>query len=148
MKKIAIVYVSVHHKNTKKIVDTVATVINADVFSVSEAKNVEFSNYDFIGVASGIYFGNVHKSIYNFLDSTKSLPQNVFAILTSGTASKKYERVFWSKISNLGLNCKGIFHCKGYDTNGVLKFIGGIAKGRPNKNDLEKARIFSMKLMD
>ncbi len=148
MKKIVIIYASFHHKNTKKVVDTVAGEINADVLSVGEAKNIDFSIYDFVGFASGIYFGDVHKSIYSFLDNVKLIHKNIFVILTSGTGNKKYEMAFSNKIAHSGLYCKEIFHCKGYDTNGIFKLIGGIAKGHPNKKDLENARIFSMKLTD
>ena len=36
----------------------------------------------------------------------------------------------------------GEFGCKGYDTFGPFKLVGGIAKGRPNEADLEQARSF------
>ena len=36
----------------------------------------------------------------------------------------------------------GTFGCKGYDTFGPFKLVGGLAKGRPNEKDLEKARAF------
>jgi flavodoxin len=34
------------------------------------------------------------------------------------------------------------YHTKAIDTVGPLKLIGGINKGRPNKEDLQKARDF------
>ena len=36
----------------------------------------------------------------------------------------------------------GEFSCKGYDTFGPFKLVGGLAKGRPSEKDLEKARAF------
>ena len=36
----------------------------------------------------------------------------------------------------------GSFGCKGYDTFGPFKLVGGIARGRPNEADLEQARSF------
>lgn len=36
----------------------------------------------------------------------------------------------------------GEYSCKGYDIFGPFKLIGGIAKGYPNANDLQKARAF------
>lgn len=36
----------------------------------------------------------------------------------------------------------GEFGCRGFDTFGPFKLIGGIAKGRPSQADLENARRF------
>ena len=36
----------------------------------------------------------------------------------------------------------GEFSCRGYDTFGPFKLVGGIAKGHPNARDLERARKF------
>jgi hypothetical protein len=38
------------------------------------------------------------------------------------------------------------FMCPGWNTNTFLKAFGGINKGRPNAEDLEKAREFARKL--
>ena len=36
----------------------------------------------------------------------------------------------------------GEFGCRGYDTFGPFKLMGGIARGRPNEADLAAARAF------
>lgn len=36
----------------------------------------------------------------------------------------------------------GIFGCLGFDTFGLFKLVGGIAKGRPNQEDLDSASAF------
>ena len=36
----------------------------------------------------------------------------------------------------------GAFHCKGYDTFGPFKIIGGIAKKHPDEKDLANACVF------
>ena len=36
----------------------------------------------------------------------------------------------------------GTFGCKGYDTFGPFKLVGGLAKGRPDEGDLDRARGF------
>ena len=36
----------------------------------------------------------------------------------------------------------GEFSCKGYDTFGPFRLVGGIAKGHPDAADLEDARRF------
>ena len=42
----------------------------------------------------------------------------------------------------------GEFGCKGYDTFGPFKLVGGIAKGHPNARDLERARKFFQSLKE
>jgi flavodoxin len=37
----------------------------------------------------------------------------------------------------------GEFHCKGWDTYGPLKLVGGHNKGQPNEEDLKNAEIFA-----
>lgn len=36
----------------------------------------------------------------------------------------------------------GTFGCLGFDTFGLFKLVGGIAKGRPNQEDLDSALRF------
>ena len=52
--KTAIIYVSSHHGNTKKVLDVMAYSNDIDLLKISEAKKTDFSVYDAIGFASGI----------------------------------------------------------------------------------------------
>lgn len=50
------------------------------------------------------------------------------------------------------LNSKGYviideFSCKGFNTNGFLKFFGGMNKGRPNTEDLKHAEEFAYNMI-
>ena len=38
--------------------------------------------------------------------------------------------------------CLGVFYCKGFDTFGPFKLVGGINKNRPNTEDMEQAVQF------
>lgn len=40
------------------------------------------------------------------------------------------------------MNITDTFCCKGYDTFGPFKLIGGIAKGHPSAKDLDNAKTF------
>jgi hypothetical protein len=64
------------------------------------------------------------------------LPQKTFILYTSGTASRKYAKNFSEHLTQIGLQILGIYRCKGYDTYGFWKLIGGIAKGHPNEVDI------------
>ena len=72
------------------------------------------------------------------------LPQGkpVFFVYTyggaKGSGAKAVAKIAQEK------NCRmlGEFSCKGYDTFGPFKLVGGIAKGHPDERDLENARAF------
>ena len=40
-------------------------------------------------------------------------------------------------------NVVGEFSCRGFDTVGPFKLIGGVNKGRPDERDLENAKKFA-----
>ena len=50
--KTAIVYASVHHGNTKKIVDEIANAYEVELVDATQVKEKELSGYDVIGFAS------------------------------------------------------------------------------------------------
>lgn len=55
--KTAIVYASVHHGNTKKIVEEIAKDQNVDLVDTAQVKEKDLSRYDAIGFASGNFYG-------------------------------------------------------------------------------------------
>lgn len=65
--KTAIVYASVHHGNTKKIVDEIAKDQNVDLVDATQVKEKDLTEYDAIGFASGIYYGKFHQAVLNFV---------------------------------------------------------------------------------
>ena len=52
----AIVYASVHHGNTEKLVKRIAEECQVDLIDAVKQPNADLSSYDMIGFASGIYF--------------------------------------------------------------------------------------------
>ena len=98
------------------------------------------TEYDAIGFASGIYYGKFHQAVLNF--ATVNLPQEkkVFLICTHGgsAAFQSIETILEGKHADL----IGKFSCKGYDTYGPFKLVGGIAKGHPDEKDLMAAVEF------
>ena len=102
--------------------------------------NADLSSYDMIGFASGIYFSKFHQSLLGFAE--KNLPDNkkVFLICTYGGNAnyKSIEQILSKKHSKV----IGKFGCKGYDTFGPFKLVGGIAKGHPDDEDIKNAVEF------
>ena len=137
--KTLILYASVHHGNTKKIVDAIQKRINCDVIDATKYNNEDLLSYEKIIVASGVYFSSLHKSVDVILKSGIIKQNDVRLILTSGSASKKYITKISDLYKEYGVNFDSIFICKGYDTYGPLKLIGGISKTHPDNNDIEEA---------
>ena len=51
--KTAIIYTSVHHGNTKKIIDEIAKTNEVDLIDATQVTEKDLSGYDLIGFASG-----------------------------------------------------------------------------------------------
>lgn len=142
MVKIAIIYKSIHHGNTKKLLDGIKSTCEVDLVEAEEARYMNMSAYKAVGFASGIYMSKLHESIYDFLEGQEMLPQKAFAIITSGSNNKKYGLAFSDYLSKKGLDLLGVYSCKGFDTYGIFGVIGGIAKNRPNNSDIAAAVSF------
>ena len=65
MKK-AIIYASVHHGNTEKLVKSIAEACQIDLIDAVKQPDADLSSYDMIGFASGIYFSKFHQSLLGF----------------------------------------------------------------------------------
>ena len=71
--KTAIVYYSQHHGNTKKLLDAIKDKHDVDLIRVTEASDADLSEYEMIGLASGIYYGSFAKQIIAFAE--EKLPE-------------------------------------------------------------------------
>ena len=141
--KALIIYESTHHGNTEKIAKVMSEVLNAKMVKTKDVDTDSLDNYDLIGFGSGIYFGKLHKNIMNYIDNMEELlNKKAFVFSTSGQGREKDNNSAIEKLKEKNFEVIGSFACKGYDTYGPLKLVGGIAKGRPNEMDLEKAREF------
>ena len=140
--KIAIVYASSHHGNTKKVIDAMCDVEDIDLFKVSQAKSADFSDYDAIGFASGVYFAKFNKSIERLAHEIDLAGKKVFTIYTCGFNCINYARSIQKTINAQDCEFVGGFSCRGYDTFGFFGKIGGIAKNHPNEKDFSKAQKF------
>ena len=140
----AIVYTSVHHGNTKKLVKRIAEEYQVDLIDAIKQMNVDLNDYDIIGFASGIYYSKFHKSILKFIEKNLADDKKVFLICTYGGSAnfKSIEQILNKKHASV----VGKFGCKGYDTFGPFKLVGGIAKGHPDEEDMKNAVDFVKRL--
>lgn len=140
--KIAICYYSRHHGNTRKVLEAMAREADVDLIDVTARRAVRLDGFDCVGFASGIYGFEFHRSVVEF--ARQYLPEGkpVFFVytfgVTKGTGAAAAARVAQEK------HCPvlGEYGCKGYDTFGPFKLVGGLAKGHPDERDLENARSF------
>lgn len=146
--KVAVAYYSRHYGNTKKLLDAIKGLAEVKLIDVIECKEEDLAVYDIIGFASGIYFNKFHKAVIEF--AKKNLPENksVFLIHTYGWKIKDYTKELKQIFREKSCRLLGTFGCRGYDTFGPLKFIGGIAKGRPNEKDINRVIEFFKKIID
>jgi flavodoxin len=150
MKTLVIVF-SYHHKNTEKIAQVIAKILDAQVKSPQDTGSDELKKYDLIGFGAGIDSGKHYKELLDFADA---LPQvtdkKAFIFSTSGiTGEEKLTNdhsALRGKLQSKGYLIIDEFQCKGYNTNSFLKYFGGMNKGRPNSEDLKYAEEFAINL--
>ena len=140
--KTAIVYYSQHHGNTKKLLDAIAEKHEVTLLDVTKTKECDLSEYDLIGLASGIYYTNFEKPLLSFADIY--LPENkqVFFIYTHGAPKGGFLKGI-REITNKK-HCKevGDYHTLGFDTFGPFKLVGGVSKGHPTEDEIAGAVKF------
>ncbi len=145
--KTLIVCQSYHHGNTKKIADAMAAVLRADVVSPRDVNVSALDGYDLIGFGSGIAFGKHYKGLLKWVDGLPILHKKAFVFSTRGDRRlRSYHRALRGRLEEKGWTIVGEFSCRGFDTYGLTKLIGGIAKGRPNEHDLRDAAEFARSL--
>ena len=141
--KTAIAYYSEHHGNTKKLLDAICAVDKeVTLIDVTEKREVNLSDYDRIGFASGIYFSKFAEQVLSFASVNLPAEKPVFFIATCGNPMKIYFNSI-RKVAN-DKQCKvlGEYLCLGYDTFGPFKLVGGIQKGHPDETELKEAVEF------
>ena len=147
--KTLICYASVHHGNTKKIAEAMAQAIGAELVAAKDLKIKNIDGFDLIGFGSGIYFSKHHKSL---LDAIDALPhqgkKRAFVFSTAGFPAGKFlfHRALKTKLREKGFIITGDFSCRGLDTYKIFGTFGGMNKGHPDNNDLDRAQTFAKKM--
>lgn len=150
-----IVYTSIHHGNTRKVAEAMASELDARIVEPGEEARDAVRASALAGFGSGIFFGSHHRSLLDFAESlqqARGTPAFIFS--TSGTGYRiprlvgiDYHRTLRRILRRKGYTIAGEFHCKGFDIYGPWGRLGGISKGRPNQADLNEAREFARILL-
>ena len=138
----AIIYYSKHHGNTKKLLDAIAAENEVTLIDVTAEPITDLSPFDRIGIASGIYYSSFAKQILTYASEYLPEGKDVFFIYTHGAPKGVFLKGI-REITN-AKNCKeiGSYGCRGYDTYGPFKLLGGIAKGHPTAEEIKGAVEF------
>ena len=147
--KSLIIYKSIHHGNTEKIAKIMAGALEADLMDLKDVSADIINEYDLIGFGSGIYYNKPHKKLIKFVNELKCVEnKKSFVFSTSGMKRAEFNDLLKNELSKKGFEVIGEFNCKGFDTVGPLRFIGGINKGRPNEEDFKNAEKFAADLKE
>jgi len=146
-----LVLLSYHHKNTEKVANVFAKVLDAPIRMPQELVPEEIGGYDLVGFGSGIYDGMHHKGLLEFADKLpEANGKKAFLFSTSAIVGEdkvaKDHAALREKLRSKGYDIVDEFACKGFNTNSFLKLFGGINKGRPNAEDLESAKRFAIRM--
>ncbi len=147
MKKMILFYYSVHHGNTRKIAEAVKERCGAELVSVPCREIPDLREYELVGFASGIYSSAFGRPIIELAEKLEGIEgKDCFVMYTSGAASDSLDQQFVRLLEEKGARVIGRFNCRGFDTFGPFKLIGGLRRGHPDHEDIEAAVRFCERL--
>lgn len=140
--KTVIIYESKHHGNTKKLCDGISNECGVTIMEAQSVnENFEWKNYDIIGFASGIAFKKFYDEVNKVAERMPS-GKKVFFIYTCAKNNKDFSTDIQNIVRKRGCECIGSYGCKGFNTYGPLKLIGGMNKSNPTEDEIENAIKF------
>lgn len=142
MKDTAVIYASTHHGNTEKLAKEIAGEFPVDLIDIIADSAADISRYDRIGIAAGVAYGRYYPQMLRFLKENMPEGKQVFFIHTAGRPEKKQCTEAKEITDGRHCECLGIFCCKGYDTYGPFKLIGGLNRSHPDAEDIAAAKKF------
>ena len=144
--KTAIVYYSEHHENTKKLLDAIAAEYEVTLIDVTKNPDADLSEYDRIGLASGIYYSAFAKQLVTFAKEHLPEGKDIFYIYTHGAPKGDFLKGMRAIAEEKNCRELGFYHCQAFDTFGPFKLIGGLNKGHPTVLEIRGAVEFYGKL--
>ena len=147
MKKAILIYASKHHGNTYKLAKAISEKYEIAMIDATKESIVDLQEYEVIGFASGIDFGKFYEEIENFAEANLPIKKEVFLLYTCAMERKG----FTNSIREIALKKDAIilgeYGCKGYNTYGPWKLIGGMNKSHPTENEIQESVNFYEKLL-
>ncbi len=140
--KTAIVYYSKHHGNTKKVIDAINKDNDITLIDATATDNADLTQFDVVGFASGIYYSKFHRLVLKFAENNLPANKKVFFVYTYGAKKDGYTKAINESVAKESAYVLGEYGCFSFNTFGPFKLIGGMAKGHPDDNELNRAYEF------
>ena len=148
MKKVAIVYASIHHGNTKKLVDAISQKFTVALIDTTQQIRADLTDYDLIGFASDIDFGKFYDPVEQFLKDNLPKNKQVFFLYTCAMARDSFTKSVRNEVQKQDAVILGEYGCRGFNTYGPWKLIGGMNKGHPTEDEIAGAVHFVSNLLN
>ena len=146
MSRTAIIYASKHHGSTYKLIKAISEKYDIDQIDAENLHFMDLSPYDLIGFASGIDYGKFYSSVERFLKDNLPKNKRVFFLYTCAKKNSKFTECVKKEDLEKGDVIMGEYGCRGYNTYGPWKVIGGMNKNHPNECEIMSAVKFFEKI--
>jgi flavodoxin len=150
---------SYHHKNTGKVATVLATALGAEVRTPQDIAPEELRGYEMVGFGSGIDSDKHYKPLLDlaarlprvkgkkaFIFSTCGMPVSLAGEGSIQRYLAKSHAALREILISRGYAVVGEYSCPGFNTNSFLRLFGGLNRGRPNAEDLNRAEEFARAL--
>ena len=149
-----LVVTSMHHGNTMKVAEAMSAATGIQVYAPGDEARALIEQGAVPCLGSGIFFGQHHQSLLKFVDGLATTAgRDAFVFSTSGSGlgpagllGRRCHRPLARLLADKGFEVAGEFGCKGFDTYGPWGKLGGVARGRPNAEELQQAREFAIRM--
>lgn len=147
-----VICASKHHGNTRTVAERIGTVLGARVLTPAEVTPADLDAADLVGFGSGVYWMSFDPALIDLVRSLENKPRGTaFVYATSGmpeTPLRRYTRGLKDLLAERGFTVKPeVFHCRGLDTMGPFRLVGGMNQGHPTSGDLESAEAYARRLL-
>ncbi|MFF1414073.1 flavodoxin family protein [Streptomyces sp. NPDC058289] len=149
--KSLIVCHSLLHGNTRRVADEMGRALMADVVTPNEVDMGDLLAFELVGFGAGVRNNKLYPRLLELVEAMPQQPAGkAFVFATSGFPDgglQKYTKPLVRLLEEKGFEVVGTFTCRGWDTWAPFKPVGGIRKGRPDRDDLRAARTFAENLL-
>ena len=135
MEKTVIIYASKHHGSTRSLAEAIADRYGVTLINAEKENRADLSGYSLIGFASGIDFGKFYDSVEQFLENNLPYNRRVFFLYTCARVSSRFTESIKAAARRKGAVLLGEYGCRGFNTYGPWKLVGGMNKGHPTPEE-------------
>ena len=146
--KAAIVYASTHHGNTRKLVEAIAKDYPVTLIDAEAVPEGDLSGYGMVGFASGIAWGRFYSSVEGFASACLPAGMPVCFLYTCAADSRDFAAGSRGIAAARNAVCMETYACRGFNTYGPWKLLGGMNKGHPDAGELRGASEFFGRMLE